>query len=464
MSQIASSVRVARELTALQAAIAGTVTTPEMPEYESERLGAGRELRNARPQAIVACATTSDVAEAIALTQRLGLRLAPRSGGHCFAGRSTTDGIVVDVGSMHAVSVTDGLVVVGPGARLDRLYDVLGHHGRTLPAGCGPTVGIAGLALGGGLGILGRSHGLTCDALVAAQVVLADGTAVECDADHHPDLFWALRGAGGGQFGVVTSLTFTTLAAPPAVAFALRWPAALAAAAIDAWQRWAPYAADAIDASLRVLASGDPGEPPAIHLVGAVVGPASDADALLDEFVARVGADPHTTRHHEAPYRAAKRWLDDLDAEPQHPSRVLARASKSGFFRRALPADAIEALLGQLSAARTDAQSRGLTFTPWGGAYNRVPSHATAFAHRDERFILEHVALAPAEGIEAARVWARRSHSIAGPWASGRVYPNFPDPELANWPWAYHGDNYARLRRVKSRYDAGHVFRFHQSL
>src|SRR5262249_57014888 len=118
-------------------------------------------------------------------------------GGHCFAGGSSTDGIVVDVGPLDGVTVEDGVATIGAGARLGAVYDALDAHGVTIPAGCGPGVVIAGLTLGGGLGILGRAHGLTCDSLLAARVVRFDGSVVECDGEREPELFWALRGAGG---------------------------------------------------------------------------------------------------------------------------------------------------------------------------------------------------------------------------------------------------------------------------
>ena len=128
------------------------------------------------------------------------------------------------------------------GVRLGDLYDELAEHGLTIPAGCGSSVGIAGLTLGGGLGILGRKHGLTCDHLLRAQVVLADGRVVECDEHHDGELFWALRGAGGGHFGVVTSLVFRTIPAPATTVFHLVWPPAAAAAVVRAWQAYAPEA------------------------------------------------------------------------------------------------------------------------------------------------------------------------------------------------------------------------------
>src|SRR5687767_12286297 len=129
-----------------------------------------------RPAAVRSCATPADV---VAALRDNDLPVAVRGGGHCFAGRSSTTGLVIDVGPMAGVEVDGDRAVVGAGTRLAEVYDTLAAHGRTIPAGCGPTVGIAGLTLGGGLGILGRRHGLTCDSLLAATLVLADGRVVD---------------------------------------------------------------------------------------------------------------------------------------------------------------------------------------------------------------------------------------------------------------------------------------------
>src|SRR4051812_38949939 len=194
--------------------VGGEVLVAGSVGYESARRSQIARFDGVRPRVIVRCGTSGEVAQAIAFARREGLPLALRSGGHCFAGRSTTTGVIIDVSGMGAVSVTDDTVAVEAGARLADVYDALAAPGRTIAAGCGPTVGIAGLTLGGGLGLLGRSHGLTADQLVAARVVLADGRIVDCDAHRHEDLFWALRGAGGGQFGAVTKLVLRTLPAP----------------------------------------------------------------------------------------------------------------------------------------------------------------------------------------------------------------------------------------------------------
>ena len=251
---------------ALQRAINGDVVLPGAPDYESVRKPVMARFEHLRPAAVVRCATPADVAATLAVTGRLGLGTAIRSGGHSVAGRSSTEGVVLDVTPMGSVAVAGEVASVGAGVRLGDLFDALAEHGLTIPAGCGPSVGIAGLTLGGGLGILGRKHGLTCDHLLGAQVVLADGRVVDCDEHHDGELFWGLRGAGGGHFGVVTSLMFRTLPAPAVTVFQLTWPPAAAAAVVQAWQAFAPAAPDELDATLRLTAAGDGERPPGVEV------------------------------------------------------------------------------------------------------------------------------------------------------------------------------------------------------
>ena len=466
---------------ALRGEISGEVILPDSPAYEWARKPAIARFHDVKPRGVVPCRTPTDVSETISFAARSGLHAAIRSGGHCFAGRSSTEGIVIDVSPMSSVSVSDGVATVGAGARLCDVYDALDGHGLTIPAGCGPSVGISGLTLGGGLGILGRKHGLTSDHLLAAQIVLADGRILWCDEHREEDLFWALRGAGGCNFGVVTSLVFETVLAPSTTAFHLVWPHVHAAAVIGAWQDWVPAAPDELAASLLLTASGDPAEPPVVNLFGAMLGAESDAAGLLDEMVAGAGADPASASLEYMTFRETKRYLAELgeamagvddgrlgEGSQDGPTSQGYAFSKSEYFRRPLPAEAIAALIENLSRGRAPGESRELDFTPWGGAYNRVRADATAFAHRDELFLLQHVATVdadvPVTEREGARRWLGRSWASVRPWGSGGVYPNFPDPDLADWASAYHGTNLDRLVRIKARYDPDNFFRPRQSL
>jgi FAD/FMN-containing dehydrogenase len=449
---------------ALQDAIAGDVVLPGSADYDLVRKPAMARFWDSRPAAVVRCRTPGDVAEALALARRSGTEVAARGGGHCFEGRSSTRGILVDVGAMDAVSVADGTVTVGAGTRLGDLYDALDAHGATIAGGCGPSVGIVGLTLGGGIGILGRRHGLTSDQLLAAEVVLADGRSVWCDEQDHADLFWALRGAGCLRFGVVTSLVFRTLPAPDATSFELCWPQRAAAAIIDAWQEWAPDAPDEVAASLLVTAGADGDRPVVVRVFGAMLGSEPDARRTLDGLVARAGVDPTSTTLDHLPYRQTKRYLAEHDAgsaaKPE-PGHVFA---KSEFFRAPLPAETVAALVDHITDGRAPGHARELDFTPWGGAYNRVRPDATAFVHRAERFLLKHEVVVEPDATEAAtqaaRKWLARSWALAHPSGAGGAYPNFPDPDLSAWDRAYHGTNLDQLLEIKARHDPDNIFSF----
>jgi FAD/FMN-containing dehydrogenase len=458
----------------LQGVLGGEVVVPGSAAYDLGRRPFNGRYDDRRPQALVRCASPEDVAETLAFTTRHGLPIALRSGGHCFAGHSSTSGVVVDVSPMAGVSVSGGQATVGAGARLGDVYDALAAHDRTIPGGTCPTVGIAGLTLGGGLGVLGRTYGVTSDRLVGAQVVLADGRAVDCDAEQEADLFWALRGAGAGNFGVVTSLTFRPVPAPQETTnLHATWPHARAAAVIEAWQRWAPSGPDKLAASLKVTVTGGVDQPPSVDLYATVLGPESEALRLLDQLVVRVGSDPGALSRERGSYRELRRFWANLGgaeagerpvAHPP-PNRLY---SKSEFFGRPLPPEATAALVRALSAGRAPGESRELDFMPWAGAYGRVRPQATAFVHRDELFQLKHSVVIPSEASHQARAAARRRvaelWATVHPWGSGRVFPNFADPDLDGWAGAYYGPNLDRLLRVKARYDPANRFRFPQSI
>jgi FAD/FMN-containing dehydrogenase len=453
---------------ALKAAIDGTLVLADSPEYERVRKPRMVRFQELRPQAIVLCASADDVAATIAFARRHGLEKAIRSGGHSVAGRSSTEGLVIDVSPMGEMSLAGGVATVGAGVRLGALEDVMAPSGRTIPSGSSHTVGIAGLTLGGGLGILGRTHGLTSDHLLRARVVLGDGRVVDCDEHHDSDLFWALRGAGGGNFGVVTSFVFRMVPVAETTVFHLVWASRHAVDLIAAWQAWAPDAPDALDATLRLNLRANREEPLICDVFGAVVAPDVDAAEFLDDLVARANAEPASETFNRLPYHEAKRFLDDLPpidaASSGAPAISEHLFTKSEFFRRALPVETITVLVQNLLEGFTGHGSREIAFLPWGGAYNRVAADATAFAHRNERFLVQHLAsidatAARANADRSARTWVQSSWALLHPWGSGGVYPNFPDPELDD-PRAYYGANYGRLKRIKTTYDPYGVFLF----
>lgn len=388
-----------------------------------------------RPAAVVPCGSPAEVAAAISAARDGRQPVAVRGGGHCFAGRSSSTGVVIDVSPLAGVHVDGDRAVIGAGTRLAEVYDGLAAHGRTIPAGCGPTVGLAGLTLGGGLGILGRRHGLTCDSLLAATVVLADGRTVEAD----DDLLWALR--GGGAPGVVTSLTFRTVPAPDSTAFRLTFPATAATTVLDAWQGLLPSLDEALAPSLVITVPPAIDQPPVVAVSGA--GP--DA-ATVDDLIRRLGATPVSDQRQHGTHRATKRWLaGDGTTGPGF------AYLHSEFFRTAVPA---ADLIARLVADRRPGEERELDFSPWGGAYNRLPADATAFPHRDARFLLKQTATVAPDDHPGG--WLDESFALTHPFGTGGAYPNFPEPGLPDE--AYHLGNTGRLRQIREAFDPAGVF------
>jgi FAD/FMN-containing dehydrogenase len=459
----------------LQGDIDGQVVLPRSAGYDEWSRPFNGRFEPVRPQAIARCASAHDVAETLSFLAREQLPVAVRSGGHCFVDHASSPGVIIDVGPMHTVEVASGEVRVGAGARLGPIYEALEPHGITIPGGTCPTVGIAGLTLGGGLGILGRSCGVTSDRLVQAEIVLSDGTTLTCDPGHHADLHWALRGGGAGSFGVVTSLTFDPVPVPgAALNVHAKWSYHQANAVIDAWQHWAPAAPDRLAASLKVTVPAELGQAPQVDLYATLFGDEAEIMRLLTTLDARAGVEPESITVTTVDYRQTRRFWASLgttetsDANPPTSPPTERLYAKSEFFRRLLPAEVIVQLLTTLMANRAPGQYRELDFMPWGGAYGHKRPDETAFAHRDETFLLKQSISIPRNASPSARAEADRQlgtiWAATHPVGSNRSFQNFADPALHNWASSYYGENYPGLVTVKTRYDPGNTFRHAQSI
>jgi len=248
----------------------GELVTPSDPRYERARVGYWAQFDHVRPGAVAYCETPADVAACLAFCQDADVPAVPRSGGHSLGGYSTTEGLVVDVSRMSRVRTErtgDAVTaVVGAGARQVDALLALWDDGVVVPGGMCPTVSLGGFVSGGGFGWLTRKHGMASDHVLAAEVVLADGRVVRCSESAEPELFWALRGAGGGNFGVITEYEMRVRRVPRLVAFHLRWPGDAAADVIAAWQRWVVDGPDELGTGLTVTASG--GEPGTVDVTG----------------------------------------------------------------------------------------------------------------------------------------------------------------------------------------------------
>jgi FAD/FMN-containing dehydrogenase len=473
----------AADWTALGHDLSGTLVRPGEAAYTVAKRQFDPRFDSLRPAGIAYCRNPHDVSTCLAFVRKYGVPVAARSGGHSYAGWSSGSGLIVDVTRMAGVNVSGTTATVGAGTHLVDFYNGLSAHGRVVPGGSCPTVGIAGLTLGGGVGVVSRAYGLTSDNLTSLQIVTADGQVRTCSASSHPDLFWACRGGGGGNFGVVTSFTFRTHPASEIILFFLSWPWSKAARVISAWQSWAPHAPDELWSNLH-LAAAPGGSIPSIQVGGTYLGSVGAAAAQLEKLYAAVGSDPSSPFLEVSPS-----WLHAMLVEAgcaslsvgechlptQNPAGQLSRASeyaKSDFFTRPLNSRGIGTLLsGVASLQRVSGASGGaggIAFDALGGAVNRVAPGATAFVHRDALFQAQYTTTwtpgAASDGVARQHAWQQSFWQSMRPYASGQAYQNYIDPALTNWRQAYYGANYNRLVQVKGSYDPDRVFTFPQAI
>jgi FAD/FMN-containing dehydrogenase len=440
----------------LDRALRGDVVQRGASGYNAARVVYDMRYDAIRPQAVVFCESLSDVQKTVRWARKHHVHIVPRGGGHSYGGYSTTTGVIVDVSRMHAVSVTaNGRAAVGAGAKLLDVYTALAASGRMIPGGTCPTVGIAGSTQGGGIGVSARKYGLTCDNLLAATVVLADGRAVNASASEHADLFWALRGGGGGNFGIVTRFVFRSHPADDVSTYSLAWSWADAKRVVQAWQSFAPHAPDGLFSVLNLSAVA--GGSASITSGGQFYGSESALRSLLAPLVNAATPTRFTT--------ATRTFLGAVHYFGPSGGRTTFGA-KSSIGNAPLSSAGVDALLNHIEAKRSAGSGSGIVLLDsWGGAINRVPKARTAFVHRNALFSMQYLSYWSAGAAAAPNLnWLRRAHAAMKPYVSPFAYQNYIDPELTNWQHAYYGTNLPRLQQLKRKYDPQNVWHFRQSI
>ena len=420
-----------------------------------------------RPGGVALCKTAGDVQTAMSWAHENGVPVAVRSGGHNYAGYCTGPGLVVNVGGMRAVSVDDanGTVTAQPGARNTMIYAGLQPHHVAISAGRCPTVAVGGLVLGGGVGFSSRKMGLTCDHLVAADVVTVDGRRLRCTARQNPDLFWALRGGGGGNFGVCTSYTFTTNPVSNVALYDVAWDWRDAEAVFEAFQQVMLHAPDAFSARLGVGTAGNPQtggkEPPTVSVLGQYFGPKHELVDLLAPAL-RAGRIKKQLIA-ERTFWQAKDYF--FQTTPRTAYEV-----KSAYLDRPLNGAGVDVLLRAVErwpGSHNDDGAGAAMFLS-GGAINRVPANATAFVHRSAFALLatetEWTPRDSPRTVARGLAWIEQLADGLRPHTNGSAYQNFIDRSQPDWQAAYYGANFKRLTKIKRRYDPTNVLRFQQSI
>ncbi|HKD96754.1 MAG TPA: FAD-binding oxidoreductase [Micromonosporaceae bacterium] len=460
------------DLSPLRDTFRGTLVTPADPGYEAARVMFNTRVRT-RPEILARCAGTDDVVAAVRFARDTGLPVSIRSGGHHPCGFSLVDGgVVIDVGGLKRVAFDPDTATVVAGAGcgwrdVDRVtylgVTVEGEdgsaHGYAPPGGECPTVGVSGYSLGGGYGLLSRRYGLACDHILAATVVDADGRVLRVAGDDHADLLWALRGAGGAGFGVVTDLTYRLDPVPKTiVGGVIAWPIEQATDVLRAY-RDLYVGRDDDRLSLFMVLTTDPYPEGAkvIAMYGLYIGPPAQAEAALAP-IRRLGR-PLFDGLEPMSY-----W--DLQCALGDEIRYgLQLKWRGGYFRDdGFNDDAFDTMVdrfGQIPSGYTMIRFDLLG----GGAVGRVPPHATAFVHRSALFHLSAISLWQRDDQTAANIdWVDGLLEAMRPYLSGEVYQNYADEDVADWPHAYYGANYARLQQVKARYDPTDFFHHGQTV
>jgi FAD/FMN-containing dehydrogenase len=428
--------------------IAGEVVVPASLSYDELR----KVFNQAgSPAVIVRAQSNDDIVTALRFAREHQFTLSVRSGGHGLSGQATNNGgLVLDLTYLNAVEILDPeqrLVRIGAGARWGEVAKALATHGLAISSGDTNRVGVGGLTLGGGIGWMVRTYGLTIDSLQAAELITADGRVLRVSAEEHPDLFWAIRG-GGGNFGVVTSFDFYAQPCKAIIGGSVNYDVAEAESVLTAWASAMREAPEKLNSTVVLFSGFGPQVPPRVSVLLCYAGD--------DETAARAAIEPllhlGTVQAQDIQKKPYYAMLGDAMSLPP-PLKIVVH---NGFLK-ILSQEAIAVLAANYGKpGKPIAEIRRL-----GGAMARVSPQATAFAHRESEALVIVATFAPEEQAHHIRqvAWGPLT-----PLSSG-AYVNFlSDASQTSVAAAYPGETYARLASVKATYDPDNVFNQNQNI
>lgn len=448
----------------------GRVLLPDDEAYPLAAAPNSARWASVLPQGIAICANDRDVQKCVDWVREEGKPFAVRSGGHSLAGFSTTTGLLIDVSAMNEVSLDrdEGVAHIQAGATNQDMADALHHTGFAVPSGRCPTVGIAGLALGGGWGFAATKSGLTCDSLINTDIVTADGskrTVGEASVGGDADLFWALRGGGGGNFGVNTSFTFRAHEVSDVTVFSIVWQGDKHVELMTALQEIQNQ--HALNMSSRTkVAPRRAGQFPqrsdlGVETLGVYFGSVQELrDAMAPAF--------RILRPIQEDIRAMSYWQARDYMVTDEPIGLFETTSR--YVGITMGPEGLETMLGWMQkwpGGSLRQKNIGVLFSI-GGKVREKAWDATAYPHRDANYMfLMEIAWTPVDGPEAVdrqRSWLKDYYGAMQPHVLDKTYVNFPSRNLTNWAHAYYAGNLERLQNIKWAFDPNSVFRFEQSI
>jgi len=444
--------------------ISGQVLLPADPDYLATALPNNLRYAPRLPAGIAKCLNANDVAQSIRWSRQHGIPLIARSGGHSYAGYSTTRGLMIDLTAINRVEFDPGtgIITLGGGIRNTTLYPALQAANATITHGRCTGVGGAAFVLGGGVGFNMRRFGLACDQMIETELVTANGSIVTANATENPDLFWACAGAGGGNLGINTQFKLQTFPVSDVTVFKITWtsdPENVYSALIPALQAGPATLGTRVALNAVTPHQLASGEDVSIRLIGQLVGaPAELAEILAPAYEV---AAPSTATIQETAY-----WPAQIDflSEPGLPNRY---QETSSFFVGPPSAQAIDTAFSWARRWPGTSERAGMIMFQTGAQVNAVAPDATAFVHRNSDWLMT-LALDWGKDDSDALVqknldWQADFYSAMRQFTTG-AYVNFVDPSLMSWQADYYGSNLSRLRSIKATVDPHQVFRFPESI
>lgn len=466
----------------LRSHLQGQLVLPTDADYTVAKQLDLQQFDVIHPQAVAYCVSSADVSLTLKFAQDNHIPFAIRSGGHSGGGYSTSTGLVIDVSRLNSVTVGSSTVRVGTGVQGVDAIAALAPYGLAIPGGYCPTVNVGGFYQGGGLGILTRSAGVGSDRIAAANVVLANGSTVTASPTQNRDLYWAIRGGGGGNFGVVTSYDITPAHVSQIAVVNLTWNWDQAADMLDGYARWSVDAPRTVGGGAFIqLFDASPGVPPQLMVFVASTGTVAELNAEVARLLSLTGAPATQSPASVAPYQALMmgffRCASDVTAchrADTTPGGTIPRSAfglqRSRFFDT-LPSHSMwEDAAALFETLRQPGQAHILEVLPMGGAVDDLCRTDTAYVHRGALFTVNFLvdiadaAAADSAGKSAGQQFVDNGFDIIDPESSGETYQNFIDPELPDWRQSYYAENYPRLAYAKLKYDPHGAFKFAQSI
>ena len=416
------------------------------------------------PAGIARCQNAQDVSQSILWAKQHGVHLIARSGGHSYAGYSTTRGLMIDLSLINQTQFdpVTGIVTMGGGIRNNNLYAALQQANVTITHGRCSGVGGAAFVLGGGIGFNMRRFGLACDQMVETEIVTADGSIVTANATENPDLFWACAGAGGGNFGINTSFKLQTFPTDEVTVFNIIWnsnPESVYSALLTALQAGPQTLGTRVGLNAVTPEQFASGTDVTITLLGQLVGtPAELAEILAPVY--QIATPASSTIQQMAYWPAQTEFL----LEPGQPNRY---QEKSGFFVGVPDAQAIDIAFSFARKWPGTSEKAGMVLFQTGQQVNAVAYDATAFVYRNSDWLMTIVLDWGANDrqtiLQENFEWQANFYAAMRQFTIG-AFVNFVDPTLDNSQQEYSGSNLPRLESIKATVDPHQVFRFPESI